>query len=389
MFNIERLDQMIYWSLGGYALTSCVSLGISNFFMALTALLAIVRAIMKCPVLHIPSQYGKPLAAFFAIICFLTLISPDLPAALDRVWRFSFRMIPFVATVLFIKDKKQIRQLITCMLISLTIANMYACWQGLHGDFRAKAFGGHPMDLAGILVQWLPILLVMSLDINWQRQRKYIVTALLIGFAAVLFNGTRGMWLTLALTMPMTLIMYHKATKQTIAYILVSFMAVGVLLYYVPALQSRTETLTDASYQSNSERMLMWQSAWRMFTDYPLTGAGLGAYVHNYQTEYISPQAVERGQGHAHNNFLQMLAETGLVGFSGFCFMFGSFLYYSFRDWQKSHHIASLMFFAATCGIVLQGFTEFNFGNRIVMAIYFFLMALYLQYRKTMYLDKC
>ncbi|WP_425058568.1 O-antigen ligase family protein [Sporomusa carbonis] len=382
MNDIEKLDKMIFGSLCGYSLMSCVSLAAVNIFIALTTVLAIMRFVRKRPAIDMPKQYFKPIAIFFVTLFFLMIISPDFDASIKKFWLFVYRMIPFIAVLAFIKDKHQIYTLITLIIISVTTADIYAIWQGMHGDYRAKAFGGHPMDLAGILVQWIPMLLIMSIDNQWCAQRKYIVAALLIGCAAVLFNGTRGAWITLAIIMPTAVFMYHNETKKMMVYVLIAIMAVGILVYNVPELNARMVTLTDKSFQSNSERILMWNSAWKMFYDYPLTGVGLGTYAHRYQTEYISPKALERNLGHAHNNFLQMLAETGIVGFLSFCFMFGSFLYYTFKDWRQFHYTAALMFFSATCGIILQGLTEFTFGNRIVMTLYFFLMALYLQYIK-------
>lgn len=379
----EQLDKLIFLCLCGYALASCVSMGAVNAFVSLTAILVIVRLMWNRTSIEIPGNFLIPLASFFIIFFLLMLISPDLDAASKRFWLFSYRMIPFIATLLFAKDNKQLKTLIILVLISVTVADIYAIWQGVHGDYRARAFGGHPMDLAGILVQCLPIFLVMGIGLIRQKTQRYlIVSALVIGTVAILFNGTRGAWITLAIVLPLAVLMYYKASKRIILYVLVAFAAFGLLLHTVPALNTRMATLADKSYQSNSERLLMWNSAWQMFVDHPLTGVGLGVYAQRYQAEYISPQAVERGQGHAHNNFLQMLAETGMVGFMAFCFMFGSFLYYSFIDWRKYQHPVSLMYFLATLGFVLQGFTEFSFGNRIVMALYFFLMAIYLQARK-------
>lgn len=77
----------------------------------------------------------------------------------------------------------------------------------------------------------------------------------------------------------------------------------------------------EDTYHTNSiaERIFLWQNAWRMFKDYPLTGAGLdnwkiyntkyqlpfSSYMMNNSIRYIRP----------HNDLMLMLAEGGVIGF--------------------------------------------------------------------------
>ena len=71
----------------------------------------------------------------------------------------------------------------------------------------------------------------------------------------------------------------------------------------------------DANFAS-VERLAHWQAAWRMFEQRPWTGVGTGQYAAVY-----SSVAMPRWQdplGHAHNYYLNVLAETGLVGLAGY-----------------------------------------------------------------------
>lgn len=58
----------------------------------------------------------------------------------------------------------------------------------------------------------------------------------------------------------------------------------------------------------------MWHSAFQMGVDHPIMGMGKGNYIAEYQQVYITPLATEPDHGHAHNNFMQYLAENGIVG---------------------------------------------------------------------------
>jgi len=78
--------------------------------------------------------------------------------------------------------------------------------------------------------------------------------------------------------------------------------------------------VTDANF-AVVERLAHWLAAWRMFEQHPWTGVGLGQYATIY------PQvAIPRWSdplGHAHNLYLHVLAEQGLLGMVGLAAFLG------------------------------------------------------------------
>lgn len=77
----------------------------------------------------------------------------------------------------------------------------------------------------------------------------------------------------------------------------------------------RGQVITDANY-AVLERLAHWQAAVGMMNDYPWLGVGFGAYEAAYPRYALMnwPMAL----GHAHNYYLNLLAETGVVGFSAY-----------------------------------------------------------------------
>lgn len=69
-----------------------------------------------------------------------------------------------------------------------------------------------------------------------------------------------------------------------------------------------------------SGRLTIWQTAWRMVEDRPLTGVGAGAFARAYDHYSISEDDPFRSGGsygspsHAHQMYVSMAAETGWVG---------------------------------------------------------------------------
>jgi len=60
------------------------------------------------------------------------------------------------------------------------------------------------------------------------------------------------------------------------------------------------------------ERMAQMQAGWGMFPAHPLTGVGPGNYTLAYPTFAVGTWYASRG--HAHNYYIHMLAETGVIG---------------------------------------------------------------------------
>jgi len=118
----------------------------------------------------------------------------------------------------------------------------------------------------------------------------------------------------------------------------VTFLAVGWMAYrtgWLPSSVSERMTgflaytqfsdvrgvaVTDASY-AVLERMAHWQAALGMWRDHFWLGVGLGCYEPAYPAYRLVNWSL--ALGHAHNAYLNLLAETGLLGLSAYFLWLG------------------------------------------------------------------
>ncbi len=77
------------------------------------------------------------------------------------------------------------------------------------------------------------------------------------------------------------------------------------------------------------ERMANWQAAWGMYERYPWFGVGVGNYGVAYPDFALSGWL--EAKGHAHNVYLNMLAEMGIIGLVAYLLLLGSFFTHVFR----------------------------------------------------------
>lgn len=205
-----------------------------------------------------------------------------------------------------------------------------------YGTFR------QPNPYAGYLGYLVPVAVSLTLagGLLWWRSRKPVglVVAVTCGgtsLALVIGIGlswSRGSWLALAAALLAVIAMRNRraaiaALVAGIALVLILLVAgtawlPGALSERVSGLGSylagpdpnRTE-ITDENF-AVLERLAHWQVGWRMFEDHPWTGVGIG----NYGTEYegYAPAHWYEALGHAHNIFINFMAETGILGFAAF-----------------------------------------------------------------------
>ncbi len=129
---------------------------------------------------------------------------------------------------------------------------------------------------------------------------------------------------------------------------------------------------------SQERRLVMLKDSWQIFLDHPWAGTGAGTLVAVY------PQYASLDDGrlvdHAHNDYVEMMAETGLVG--GLCAL--AFVVLLFRNALKNLQTDRNTFILAArtgalvacSGLLLHSLVDFNFHIPSNALLFFLLAAL-------------
>jgi O-antigen ligase len=82
------------------------------------------------------------------------------------------------------------------------------------------------------------------------------------------------------------------------------------------------------------ERLIVWKSAMQIIKNHPIIGVGIGDVRTELVKEYIriGEDKLEKERLNAHNQFLEVLLEDGLVGFSFFLLVFGSLIFIAINE---------------------------------------------------------
>lgn len=108
--------------------------------------------------------------------------------------------------------------------------------------------------------------------------------------------------------------------------------------------QEQSGELPDATARL---RLQSWEQTWTIFSENPVLGVGFNAFKFAQLNKgYLEEENAHAGSG-SDASLLTILATTGIVGFSIFCWLFGAILW---DAWQKKN----MGLFAAFCGILVH-----------------------------------
>ncbi|MGH9453202.1 MAG: O-antigen ligase family protein, partial [Terriglobia bacterium] len=121
-------------------------------------------------------------------------------------------------------------------------------------------------------------------------------------------------------------------------------------------------------------RLTFWRDTLRLVHDYPWFGTGLGTFQYSFR--HYQTGLLDFLVDHAHNDYLEVTSETGLIG-AALLFlpilvllirMIVSFL----TDTRRYRPSILLGCIGATLGILLHSFTDFNLqipANALTLAV--------------------
>ena len=135
-----------------------------------------------------------------------------------------------------------------------------------------------------------------------------------------------------------------------------ALLALSIAIEYVPQLAATFERFQSAGEDTAStKRFEMWSYALEMFKQNPLFGIGWSGFGYRMADTYL---ALESSSG-AHNSYIQILCETGLVGFGFFIAAIGSSFVNTFKNIKTVSKNAELVKYknALVASFAMQVFT--------------------------------
>ncbi len=281
------------------------------------------------------------LSAIFISAIFTTILND---ADLARANRFFYFVLMIPVYVIYKQAAIDEKYIWTGLVGGALIAFSVALYQVFGPEHAGRATGSvHPI-LFGDLSLLMGALSLAGL--GWFKKHKnwlivVPVLAAMAGLIASALSQSRGGWAAIPF-IGLVLLWYLSrfvSLRWVVAIILLVIAGISVL-YLTPQLkvQPRIQTTVQniERYLDSQEpddparstsiglRFEMWKSAWIIFTEHPVAGAGWGNFKSNTQKlvdQGMLNPAITRYY-HAHNQYLSALAKGGLIAFAAILALF-------------------------------------------------------------------
>jgi O-antigen ligase len=195
-------------------------------------------------------------------------------------------------------------------------------------------------------------------------QQGMVLFGLLVMFAALILSTSRGAVGSLAVgvIVAVSVAMMRngaRARELRVGLIAAVLMVFAILWLGTGQLSSKLESSGLASNRGDLREL-----SYRMIADSPVVGTGVGTY------RWIFPRYKDQrfGSGfyeHAHNDYLEILGEQGIVGFSLLAVALGLIAAKIVKAYRQHHEpLVRGALFAAVAGctaLLVHGFVDFNF----------------------------
>ncbi len=176
-----------------------------------------------------------------------------------------------------------------------------------------------PNSLAGYLLVLLPP--AIALAAAALRSRRWALTALLlVPLLAFFFTFSKGGWLVALVLLALFLISQGRSWLRrrwlvAVGVVLALAAALGIGLVASPYLRTRLTGMSRELGGSARVRVEYWTAGIEMWKSDPVLGIGPG----NFKNHYMRHKAVAAEEvRHAHNDYVQLLAEGGPVVLLGY-----------------------------------------------------------------------
>ena len=366
-----------------------LSMAAGQFFYVIAILLSIIYIWKHRHNLYVPSyvkKYSKSLIVMLLLLLPSAVLTNNISVGLPEfinVWLW--RIPVFFIIALCIRNKKTLFTMLAVFFVDFGIDNLVAFYQHFSGmTARGWGFGSSVLTISGLMVMLVPIFCVILLDKEFPN---YVKAAALWALGCVGFgmygNQSRGSWLFNMIMVPIVSLPY--VMKRFIHVVAVLAVLGGVIWgfstqpQYVARFESITNTTTDGS---NLGRFEVWTSAINMFKDYPAIGVGIGQWRTKYEESYRLPSENQHLY-HAHNNFIQLLSEVGILGLLGVLIFYGYMVIDNAKIWYRRRDPYSLCAMIAVFSYVFVfGQIEYTLDNSSGIRLMYFILGTMLQLRE-------
>ncbi|HEX8814018.1 MAG TPA: O-antigen ligase family protein [Terriglobales bacterium] len=233
---------------------------------------------------------------------------------------------------------------------------------------------------AGLMEMLTPIPLVIALSPRSSVKNRWLAgIAAAVMATSILFSASRGGMMAFAgeLLLLALLVARHVGRRKTLVMLFAFVCLIALLAAWLglPQIVDRFATFHSQARTEISDgmRINIDRDALKMIPQRPLLGWGLGSFVDVYPQfrSFYTNLIID----HAHNDYLELLVETGVAGFAIAAWFLLAVCASAWTKLRQSEwdtvSLAALASVAAVAGVLIHGLVDFNLQIPANAAIFY------------------
>ena len=303
--------------------------------------------------------FKKPLIIFFIFCIYCILISifvaEDMMLSFESSL-FYFRIGVFSCFIWYLinKDKSILTYFYYALIVSFSALVIDGYYQFITGKnifglkllgIRVSSFFGDERIMGSYLSRLFPLLFALFLVKKKQKYEIYFIGLLFVLIEVLIYiSGERTAFFFLNLSTIFIIILIKKHQKFRLVTFVIAIICISILSLNSTNLRDRMfkDTAQDMGLIKSSKEVTiftpghdsLYRTAYNMFRDQYLLGHGPKMYRVKCKNEKYAA-GVGPCMTHPHNFYIQLLAETGIIGFlflfSGLCYV----LFTAFKQFKS------------------------------------------------------
>lgn len=358
-----------------------VEISFALILLGMTAKAFIEKPSLKDVKLFFTDRINLAVLVFYLLIGLSLFASGPLFSKSLRAWitKWGEGVMLFYLARIFL-NKKQLKTLLLVLLAATFLVCIDGVYQRMTGvDFlrgfelntvdaytAVRASFNHYNDFAAFLVT----MFFVNLGVFGTLKKAYLkllsVSLALLIILNMAFAYSRGSWVAFFIV---CFFLAAFVSNRKIKALLISMLSIFLIgLFAAPVLRERLILIVQKG--GDAGRFSMWKSAIAIFESSPVIGCGLGLFM-----DKVASYGTTSSQ-YAHNCYLQILAETGILGLGGFLWIIGQTATRACITLKKRLDVVSLGIFSGFSAFLIHAFFDTQLFSLKLSVFFWLLIAL-------------
>lgn len=398
---LQLLDFIVYWSIIIMPFSAAIAPAIANTFIGLFSGAFLISKLLR------KERIAINKAVLLSFICFIIVAlasfinSVSYNSSIHGIVKLLKYLLIFIVCSQAIVDKEHIKRIVFSVCGGISLLAIDALWQFFFGhDFihgiavhyyeglrRASAAFPNPNLLGIYMSAFIPLAAGLTILYFKGKTKLLMSFVTILALSGIFLTFSRGAGLAVYLAILFLCITGKKK-------LLISALVAIILIFPFVMPKDIKKWAKEVNYNPivfmlSRDRISIYNNTINMIKHHPVIGAGVNTFSKNYgkykmesAENYVrTPDTV-----YAHNIYLHMAGETGLLGLGVFFW----FMFLIFRNAASCYiklkdeylKIISLSLIACLFAFLINGMTETSLYNSRVAMVFWYLIGVSLSLNK-------